>query len=199
MRIIDNGYVGIGQTSPTYNLDITGAGHLTSYLDASYFVATTTTATSTIAGGFSAASSLYVLQGGNVGIGTASPSQKLDVAGYVKGQSGLCIGNDCRSSWSSNTGPQGPPGPQGPAVPVSTGLYGICLIAHSSNPAVLQDAVTFVSWPAYPTYHRYYGQSCACAGGYTLIGFGGTSHLTNITGNPFYEGLEQYVYFCLKN
>jgi len=36
---------------------------------------------------------------GNVGIGTATPSQKLDVAGYVKGQTGLCIGNDCRDKW----------------------------------------------------------------------------------------------------
>ncbi|MDP2938677.1 MAG: hypothetical protein Q8O13_01140 [Candidatus Omnitrophota bacterium] len=35
----------------------------------------------------------------NVGIGTTTPTQKLDVAGYVRGQSGLCIGNDCRTSW----------------------------------------------------------------------------------------------------
>ena len=42
---------------------------------------------------------IYSTVSGNVGIGAASPSQKLDVAGYVKGQSGLCIGNDCRSVW----------------------------------------------------------------------------------------------------
>ena len=42
--------------------------------------------------------------GGNVGIGTTDPSQKLDVAGYVKGQSGLCIGSDCRTSWSLSLG-----------------------------------------------------------------------------------------------
>ncbi|MBI2042523.1 MAG: hypothetical protein HYT21_02155, partial [Candidatus Nealsonbacteria bacterium] len=36
---------------------------------------------------------------GNMGIGTTGPSQKLDVAGYVKGQSGLCIGDNCRTSW----------------------------------------------------------------------------------------------------
>ncbi len=41
---------------------------------------------------------------GSVGVGTASPTQKLDVAGYVKGQSGLCIGSDCRTSWPSGGG-----------------------------------------------------------------------------------------------
>ncbi|MDP3764879.1 MAG: hypothetical protein Q8R04_00045, partial [Nanoarchaeota archaeon] len=48
------------------------------------------------------ASRLTIDSSGNVGIGTASPSQKLDVTGYVKGQSGLCIGSDCRTNWPSS-------------------------------------------------------------------------------------------------
>jgi len=38
-----------------------------------------------------------------VGIGTNSPTQKLDVNGYVKG-TGFCIGDDCRTSWPSGGG-----------------------------------------------------------------------------------------------
>ncbi len=41
-----------------------------------------------------------IVQNGNVGIGTTSPTAKLDVQGYVKG-TGLCIGNDCRTSWAA--------------------------------------------------------------------------------------------------
>ena len=44
-------------------------------------------------------SPLVVDDEGNVGIGTASPTQKLDVIGYVRGATGLCIGDDCRQSW----------------------------------------------------------------------------------------------------
>src|SRR3989338_140107 len=36
---------------------------------------------------------------GNVGIGTASPTQKLDVAGNVKASPGFCIGTSCITSW----------------------------------------------------------------------------------------------------
>ncbi|MDE1919781.1 MAG: hypothetical protein KGH56_03800 [Patescibacteria group bacterium] len=44
-----------------------------------------------------------IVQSGNVGIGTASPSQQLDVAGYVRSATGLCIGSDCRTSWPTTT------------------------------------------------------------------------------------------------
>jgi len=43
---------------------------------------------------------MTITRAGDVGIGTASPSQKLDVNGYVKG-TGLCIGTDCRTIWPS--------------------------------------------------------------------------------------------------
>jgi hypothetical protein len=43
---------------------------------------------------------------GNVGIGTKNPVHKLDVAGYIRSSKGLCIGDDCRTSWPSGSGPK---------------------------------------------------------------------------------------------
>lgn len=48
----------------------------------------------------------FLKDDGNVGIGTMLPTQKLDVVGYIKGRSGLCIGNDCRTSWPSGASQQ---------------------------------------------------------------------------------------------
>ncbi|MDD0853717.1 tail fiber domain-containing protein [Halobacteriovorax sp. GB3] len=45
---------------------------------------------------------LTILAGGNIGIGTNTPTEKLEVNGKVKG-SELCIGTVCRSSWPSDT------------------------------------------------------------------------------------------------
>ena len=74
---VSSGNVGIGTSSPYARLSVVGE------VVAQYFTATSTTATSTFAGGFLAAGSsgLTVLQNGNVGIGTAGPTVKLSVLG----------------------------------------------------------------------------------------------------------------------
>lgn len=41
---------------------------------------------------------LLAKDGGNVGIGTTNPTESLDARGFVKGQAGLCIGEDCRTA-----------------------------------------------------------------------------------------------------
>ncbi|MFH1255023.1 MAG: hypothetical protein V1667_00930, partial [bacterium] len=91
--VLAGGNIGIGSTTPGYKLSVGGSGYFdggivtasgfiaTSSISASYFTAMDALATSTFAGGFSAASSLYVLQTGNVGIGTTSPLAKLSIQG----------------------------------------------------------------------------------------------------------------------
>jgi len=73
----NDGNVGIGTTSPYAKLSVVGE------TVSSYFTATSTTATSTFAGGMSVAGTagLTVLQNGNVGIGTTGPVTKFQVAG----------------------------------------------------------------------------------------------------------------------
>jgi hypothetical protein len=57
----------------------------------------------------------FIVRNGYVGIGTTEPTQKLDVDnGYVRGGTGLCIGNDCRTSWPTGGGGGGGVGPGTP-------------------------------------------------------------------------------------
>src|SRR3989344_4461525 len=77
MTILSSGNVGIGTTSPFAKLSVVGD------VVADYFNATSTTATSTFAGGFSVGTNKLVVDRstGNVGIGTASPTATLQVRG----------------------------------------------------------------------------------------------------------------------
>ncbi|MFA4890584.1 MAG: tail fiber domain-containing protein [Candidatus Paceibacterota bacterium] len=80
------------------NLTVSGAQTLSGAITIPYLAATSTTATSTFSGGFTAgtnagltvnmaapANSLYINSAGNVGIGTTSPVQKLDIEkGHIR-------------------------------------------------------------------------------------------------------------------
>ena len=71
MRVNTSGNVGIGQASPNYTLDINGNARLTSYLDVANLIATSSTATSTFAGGMIGPENFTIQQAtGNVGINT---------------------------------------------------------------------------------------------------------------------------------
>nr|MBX2866372.1 hypothetical protein [Candidatus Kaiserbacteria bacterium] len=80
---LENGSLGIGTSSPTYNLEVLGDARFTSSVDATYFTATSTTATSTFAGGLAVETTgfVYDYATNKVGIGTASPVFRFDVVG----------------------------------------------------------------------------------------------------------------------
>jgi len=93
--LIVQGNVGIGTTTPYSKLSVWGSGTTTGRIFELTNTASTTllsmlengnlnipvsTATTTIGGGLSVASSLYVLQNGNVGIGTTGPRKLLEIA-----------------------------------------------------------------------------------------------------------------------
>lgn len=79
---LSSGNIGINQTSPAYKLDVSGLGHFTGLVDAQNFVATSSSATSTFAGGITGPNNFTVQQtSGRVGIGTANPVVMLDING----------------------------------------------------------------------------------------------------------------------
>lgn len=75
--------VGIGTTSPYAKLSVEGSSALGNSALAGYFTATTTTATSTFAGGIAIETSglIYDFTSNNVGVGLANPAYKLEVSG----------------------------------------------------------------------------------------------------------------------
>ncbi len=81
---LSSGNIGIGTTSPGQKLSVAG-DILGNNIIGSYFTATSSSATSTLAGGLAIETSglVYDYSTNNVGIGTASPSSKLQVMGVI--------------------------------------------------------------------------------------------------------------------
>lgn len=109
---ISNGKVGIGTTNPLVPLDIGIAGGIKVVGGDSGTVLTIPNVEQTFYLTYRSRSVNFYTDGsggtiltmksdGNVGIGTTSPTEKLDVIGNIKG-SGLCIGSDCRTSWPTS-------------------------------------------------------------------------------------------------
>jgi hypothetical protein len=61
-----------------------------------------------------------ITSSGNVGIGTANPSQKLEVAGTARFDSGVMFGDGTTQTTATLTGPQGPQGATGAAGTAAT-------------------------------------------------------------------------------
>jgi hypothetical protein len=63
---------------------------------------------------------------GNVGIGTSTPTQKLDVqGGQVNASGGLCIAGDCKTAWSQVSGGPSPWVTSGSSVYYNSGNVGV--------------------------------------------------------------------------
>jgi hypothetical protein len=69
-----------------------------------------------------------------LGIGVINPAQKLDVSGYVRGSSGICIGNDCRTSWPETGIPTPPTCTGSNALQWSGSAWGCVAIQTTSPP-----------------------------------------------------------------
>ena len=137
-----------------------------------------------------------IVQSGNVGIGTQNPGYVLDVIGYVRGSSGLCINTDCRTSWpsSSETDPtvtssvkDGVSGSElTGSVPVGNSNFGgMFTYANASNGATGN----------YCSYANPYTGGCSCPGGFSSY-----QMMQLVGAADFYQSLDyrQQVYVCLR-
>ena len=127
MRIDPSGNVGIGTSSPTSELSVVGAGGFTrgvnlgtAGVDATAYISQFRSTVETIMGPLTTrmlfgtvsnhdvafltndTETMRITSTGNVGIGTSSPSQELDIIGRVRAAQGFFAGNS-NSLGSSNT------------------------------------------------------------------------------------------------
>jgi|GEM_PF-1898775 len=172
MRIDNNGNVGIGTTSPATTLSVSGNTYLTGglgvgkattttgaldvsgngvfggFANASTFNATSTTATSTFStGGLTVGTNQFVVQqnSGNVGIGTASPTEFLDINSSIASNVRLKL--TASNTGSATSFSQYPNANSGGAAYYDVGTVGVKSFFRVSNASLL-DTTAMTMTPA---------------------------------------------------
>ena len=93
MRILANGNVGIGTTLPTYKFEVSN-GTITGTFNpnSSGFMFLGSTSNHPLYFGVNDSTKMVILSSGNVGIGTTSPSEKLEVVGNILTNGSVALG-----------------------------------------------------------------------------------------------------------
>lgn len=191
MRIDENGYVGIGETSPDKKLHIKGAGggsaaiqiesttspgfmYIQRNTDGKAYVLNTG-AKALILGANNNTSQLYLKEDGYVGIGKNNPGYHLDVNGTIKGTT-LLVGSTNVASALNNAAPKN--------NPRFTGYVGIGTTSPMSELHVNGNITANNTTKKHVDYSRLYscGQSAMCVlntGKLLTAGYGGWYQLFN--------------------
>ncbi len=94
----NSGYVGIGNSSPSYKLAVSGTINASNALCIN---GTCKNAWDSVTNYWtSSGSNIYSNNSGYVGIGNSSPSYKLDVSGTINALNAICISGTCKNTWN---------------------------------------------------------------------------------------------------